>query len=303
LSRPVLIHPGFHKTGTTYLQEVLFADTRTFQQPWPRDFLYQHVIDPHELAFSAKNTRKSFDELTSTASASTIPVLSEEGLCGNPFNGAREAGILARKLRAIFDDARILLTVRSQPGMLRAVYIQYLKAYGRRSPETFFSPPRFPEFSAFDPDIYKYDRLAALYAELFGAENVLVLPQELLQRDEKNFLRAVGKLVGSEMAVTPPDHAGNEDRNVSPSPSGVPFLRFGNHFSSSAFNESGLGRSLGGLASAFRSIGYRKTPFFGNKPDEFRRLIDQFQGYYAQSNARLQAFCPVELSTLGYEVS
>lgn len=302
MSKPVLIHVGFHKTGTTYLQEVVFADTRHFVQPWSRQFIYDRIIDPHELAFDSQDVREACAVALSRVPANVVPVLSEEGLCGNPFNGAREAGILARKIRATFDDARILLTVRSQPGMLRAVYIQYLKAYGRRGPAEFYDPPRFPEFSAFDPDIYRYDRLASLYAELFGAANVLALPQELLRDNESAFLRAIGDLVGTAHIEAPLRKHPARNRNVSPSPAGVPFLRLGNHFSQSAFNENGFGSLLSYAGIVLRSLGYKNTPFFRNKAGEFSRLVDGHMGRYTESNAALQRFCPVDLASLGYEM-
>lgn len=300
-SRPVLIHPGFHKTGTTYLQEVLFTDRRGFCQPWTRDFIYRHIIDPHELAFDREASRAAFAAAFTDLSDDAHVVLSEEGLCGNPFNGARESGIYARKLRAIFDDARIVLTVRRQPDMLRAVYIQYLKAYGRRDPRTFYHPPRFPEFSAFDPDVYRYDRLAQCYAELFGADRVLVLPQELLQRNENRFVSALGSLIGWDGRE---DASGKREagRNVSPSASGIPFLRLGNHFFDSAFNESGFGNALAAIGGTFRRLGYRKTMFFRDQAREMDDLLAGFRGRYRESNARLQRFCPVDLAEFGYEL-
>lgn len=301
LPKPVLIHPGFHKTGTTYLQEVLFTEDRGFCQPWSRDFIYQHIIDPHELAFDREASRAAFAAASRDLTDDAHIVISEEGLCGNPFNGARESGIYARKLRAIFDDARIVLTVRKQPDMLRAVYIQYLKAYGRRDPQTFYHPPRFPEFSAFDPDIYRYDRLAQCYAELFGADRVLVLPQELLQRNEEQFVSTLGSLIGWD---TLKDTSGEREagRNVSPSAAGIPFLRLGNHFFDSAFNESGFSNALAGIGRTFRRLGYQKTIFFKHKAREMDDLLAGFRGRYSQSNARLQAFCPVDLAQFGYEL-
>lgn len=89
MSEPVLIHPGFHKTGTTYLQEVVFADGENFAQPWPRQLIYDHIVDPHEFAFDAEASRAAFAALRAQVPSGALPVLSEEGLCGNPFNGAR----------------------------------------------------------------------------------------------------------------------------------------------------------------------------------------------------------------------
>lgn len=302
MSEPVLIHPGFHKTGTTYLQEVVFADGENFAQPWPRQLIYDHIVDPHEFAFDAEASRAAFAALRAQVPSGALPVLSEEGLCGNPFNGAREAGIHARKLKAVFDNAYIVLTVRAQSGMLRAVYIQYLKASGRRAPNTFYHPPRYPEFSAFDPDIYRYDRLADCYAALFGKDRVLVLPQELLQRDEEEFVARIARFTGRSINLGMRGERKAEGRNISPSPAGVPFLRFGNHFLSGPFNESGMGGALKGFGPLFRSLGYRKTPFFSNKAQEFRELIGNFSGRFAEANRRLQAYCPVDLKALGYEM-
>jgi hypothetical protein len=301
MSEPVLIHPGFHKTGTTYLQEVVFANGPSFVQPWSRQLVYDHIIDPHEFAFDAGAAKVAFEAARSSSAVGALAVLSEEGLCGNPFNGAREAGVHARKLKALFDNAYILLTVRSQPGMLRAVYIQYLKAYGRRSPEAFYQPPRYPEFSAFDPDVYQYDRLAECYAALFGKNRVLVLPQELLQRDEQAFVAEIARFTGRDIDLAAQDKGKAEGRNISPSPAGVPFLRLGNHFVSSAFSESGFGNWSAKIGSMFRSMGYRKTPLFRGKTTEFQSLIAGYAGRYASSNTQLQTFCPVDLATFGYE--
>lgn len=303
LSEPVLIHPGFHKTGTTYLQEVLFTDDRGFRQPWNRHFIYEHLIDPHELAFNPEAAKAAFAVASPVPDGGAVAVVSEEGLCGNPFNGAREAGIFARKLRAVFDDAYILLTVRNQSEMLRAVYIQYLKAYGRRDPESFYHPPRFPEFSAFDPDIYRYDRLAECYAALFGAARVLVLPQELLQRDEDAFISALERLMDITAVRRTASSAKTNGRNVSPKPAGIPFLRLGNSFFASAFNESGLNPSFAALGHLFRRLGYRDTPLFRNKAQEMESLLTGFRGRYQASNARLQSFCPVDLTQFGYEMA
>lgn len=299
---PVLIHPGYHKTGTTFLQEVVFADPARFVQPWSRPFISGTIITPHELDFDAGALRARYVQEAGVARPDVITVLSEEGLCGNPFNGARESGIYARKLRAIFDEAKILITVRHQQAMLRAVYIQYLKAFGRRSPKQFFAPPRFPEFSAFDPDIYCFDRLADHYAGLFGAENVLVLPQELLRRDRAGFLSALTRFVGARTQAPSPEGDG-EGRNISPPAAGTPFLRLGNHFAPSAFNEHDLLTRSDMMAGLFRSIGYRKTPFFGGEAARLDRAVGQFAGRYGASNRALQSYCPVDLAALGYEMA
>ena len=215
-SRPVLIHPGYHKTGTTFLQEVLFSDSEYFRQPWSREFISAQIIEPHELFFDAKRAQTAFANGLTAVAEGILPVLSEEGLSGNPFNGARESAIIARKLRAIFDDAKIFITIRRQQPMLRAVYVQYLKAYGRRSPRDFYIPRKFPEFSCFDASIYEYHRLADLYGSLFGKENILVIPQELLRADEAKVLALLGEHIGMDISRAGKSLSSKEEKNVSP---------------------------------------------------------------------------------------
>src|SRR5690606_15618300 len=44
---------------------------------------------------------------------------------------------------------------------------------------------RIPQFTL---DYFRYDRLIMHYVELFGRENVLVLPYELFQRDPRDYM-------------------------------------------------------------------------------------------------------------------
>lgn len=296
---PVLLHPGFHKTGTTFLQDVVFDDARNFIQPWSRPLIAEQMIDPHELAFDVKTVRARFLAEMPATSGKAIPVLSEEGLSGNPFNGARESAAMARKLRAVFDNAKVLITVRAQRGILRATYIQYLKAYGRRPPEQFFWPPRYPEFCAFDPDAYQFDRLVRFYVELFGARNVLVLPQELLRKDQAQFLHMLGAFVGRDLRDM---RGGKEGRNVSPGAGGMRFLRIGNRFAPSAFNETAPPGASWLLSTVFRSLGYRQSGLFSADVSRMAQLLDRFDGYYRESNLLLQQYCPVDLAALGFDL-
>ncbi len=299
--KTVLIHPAFHKTGTTYLQYGLFADKEQFNQPWSRDFIEAHLIRPHPLRFDADSARAQFLKLADLTPHSVITVLSEEGLGGNPHHGAREAGITAAKLKSVFGEAKILFTVRRQPEMLRSLYIQYLKEGGKHSAENFFSPKLYSEFFAFDPEVFAYHHIVNHYAEIFGATNIIVLPQEYLQHDELGFVTALGNFLGQALhpAVA---KAQGVARNASPPESSIPLLRLGNHFHKGPLNEPGF-INASFLGNAFRSLGYTQRLLFKGEGARLKAFIKtKFTGHYAQSNAALQKYVPVSLKAYKYEI-
>jgi hypothetical protein len=43
---PLLIHPGFHKTGTTWLQQQVFSDTRAFHMLFDHEEIDRLFIPP-----------------------------------------------------------------------------------------------------------------------------------------------------------------------------------------------------------------------------------------------------------------
>src|SRR5258708_38125999 len=102
--RPLLIHPGFHKTGTTFLQREIFTDQRLFRLLWGHEEVHRYVIGPHELDFDPRAGRDAIAVLRSAGAPAPglIDVVSSETLCGTPFFGSRESAPRARGPKAIF---------------------------------------------------------------------------------------------------------------------------------------------------------------------------------------------------------
>ena len=300
-SRPVLIHPGYHKTGTTFLQNVLFREESGFAQPWSRAFIDRHILKPHPFAFDADAVRAEIARAAAGVPAGLVRVMSEEGLSGNPFTGSRESTSLADKLARLFDAPKVLVTIRRQQQIIPSLYIQYLKTGGRLSLDDFLEGAAATEFSRFDPGVFDYDRLVGYYAGLFGAANVLVLPQEYLKREPVAAIALIGRHVGIDNLAPPKQGEDASRDNISPPGSSIPFLRAGNYFAAGPFNETGTvpGR---GLARVLRSIGYGQRLMFRNRDAKVKRMIaGRFAGRYADSNRRLQAMTPVALGPLGYD--
>ena len=140
------------------------------------------------------------------------------------FSGARESLRLADRLSEVFGSAKVLLTVRSQQSIMKSVYLQYLKRGGRLSIEDYIDYQPEAGYFWFEPKVLEFDRLAHAYADRFGSENVLVLPQELLRTGKSQYLSLLFRFAGVANSASEPIEFGSE-RGVSPPASGIPLLR------------------------------------------------------------------------------
>lgn len=292
----LLIHPGFHKTGTTWLQEQLFRDTTLFNMMMSHGEIDSLIVRPHDFEFDPVLACAQVAERMSAGQA--VNVLSSEILVGNPFYGSRDAVGLAQRLQAIAPDSRILLTIREQGAMIRSLYQQYVKRGGSLPIQGFLNQPCEPGYFGFAPDILQYERHASLYAKLFGPENVMVLPQELLAKDPSQFVDRVLKFAG---------HSGLPDGHMLPSgrsgksfpPGGTPLIRLANHLRPSVLHPGGL-RSTRWIGESLLRAGYFFNIGNARQRRQWSNAVNPMRVRYGASNRLLQPYCPVKLADFGY---
>jgi hypothetical protein len=210
LSPRVLLHVGYHKTGTTWLQHYLFKNPACrFMAPFTKKEIHRWLVIPNALVFSALSCREHFYSLLIEANAQSLtPVLSAERLSGSLHAGGYDSQELAGRLAKVFPDARVLLVIREQKSMLLSSYNQYVKAGGPCALAEYLRPPvsqRPVLVPLFDLDRFQYHRLIAHYLDLFGAANVLVLPFERFQARPRDFVRQIARFCEREI----PDEALN----------------------------------------------------------------------------------------------
>ena len=185
----LLIHPGFHKTGTTWLQQQLFSDTGYFHSMFSHEEIYSLFVRPHDLEFCRDTAEKLVSERrsndTNGGGKPIVDVISSEILSGLIFTGSHTSKIIAERLAECCGGAKILFTVRAQKPITRSIYFQYIKRGGRLDIEDFLTYRPEPGYGWFNPSVVAFDLLVRCYADLFGADNVLVLPQELLGRGDR----------------------------------------------------------------------------------------------------------------------
>jgi hypothetical protein len=205
--RDITIHIGLPKTGTTLLQ------TRVFPNHPQIAYLGRGGICP-EMDELLRVLRRSptwdggaarlvlQSVMSHMTAADRAIVVSHEGL--STHTRSVSPSLKAQRLHELFGRARVLLIVRRPQDMIESLYFQRLKRPWHRTFDLSFE--RWFERQWTQRDIVSCElqrllffSLATSYADVFGRDNVIVLPYELLQRDTDCFCAALAVELGVEL--------------------------------------------------------------------------------------------------------
>lgn len=231
-------HIGYPKAASTSLQKNLFAespnlvnlglyptsnignDALTNQPdniPYLKDErirqLYQAISLSGSLEFDLESTKKLWDQIRSDYEAldrrclKKSIILSHESITSARF---ANPSLLekASRIRDIFGPIRIIIVTRRQQDVLKSLYRDH--PFDPRTMESRPRPVNFNEWLEIDlsraslsvaHSLY-FDRLLYLYEKLFGKENILVLPMELMQLNLESFSGALSKFMGIDSNST-----------------------------------------------------------------------------------------------------
>lgn len=191
-----LVHVGYAKTGSTWLQRVVFANTELGFLSIPRLEVLEHFVFTDIADDNAPGVLQGLaPHLNKAAAESLIPVLSHEVLVGDQTQGRYWGRLVGRRLHNVFPDAKILVVLREQRAMVLSSYRQHIRVGGHYTLRQFMS--REPGFDAHcRPDFLEYHRMISNYQELFGRDRVLVLPFEMMRKDLPGFQRRILEFAG-----------------------------------------------------------------------------------------------------------
>ena len=308
-----LIHIGYHKTATTWLQRELFnAGSDVFAPLSPdnnpnvgkylgRQFIRDrdgYLLSPFEL-----NREIILQELESILAkidiGNRVPVLSYERLSGNPHSGGFDARIIADRIQAGFPGARIFCVIREQREMLLSTYFQYLKIGGTDTLKTYLTRSYDGRRPGLSPAHFNYIDLVSYYCRLFTRENVLVLPYEMFRNHIGLFLDKLGGFVSLDISNRA-DRAEirynkRADDAITPR---LPFLNL--FLESSSVNA--YSPLYTPLARPLLRVTNRLLPLNRDAHvDKLRRQIGAIVGdRYKSGNRRLSELIGTDLSAYGY---
>jgi hypothetical protein len=191
----VLIHVGLHKTGSTWLScwlerhpLIAFAHNSFGGAYNPTDICRSAVKEaPYWYAISDEHLtggRIWPDGYTSL-------LLRHAGFHKAPTGIADHRQKVAKQLLAMFPHALILITTRGFASAIRSLYAQVVRIGGDQSFLEFYNSYRH-----FIYDWLDLDSVISTYRDLFGPDQVVVLPFELLAQDEDLYQRLLEQRLG-----------------------------------------------------------------------------------------------------------
>jgi hypothetical protein len=295
-----VVHVGYHKTASTWLQLCVF--------PWLAGLRYGDPV----LAQLARNLATAPDGSFFAGALRSVlrqierlpggPMLvSDEALSGSLWDGYGAGPRNAERLHPLVPRARILVIVRRQDEMLRSIHAQYVNEGGTR-PLRAFVAGHDVVGSRFSLRHLAYDQLVGRYVELFGRDRVWVAPYEYVRRRPDRFIDDLCGFLGTTLT----GRASARWHNRSLSKPSLWLLRTWNRlFCTSRFNPrprlwplSG-GRHLRNLLqrhidpvvrhAAWDPMRHRDTTW-----------LEELAGGFADSNERLQRLCSYPLAEWGY---
>jgi len=301
--RPPLIHIGYPKTGSTWLQKyVTSAEALGFRPGVERGTVRRLIIEPNELWYDreapAEALRARFEDCEGDG---LVPVITHERLAGNPISGGYDAAAIARRLHGLLPEGRVLMVVREQRSHLHSIYNEYVAGGGVADLDHFLSPPEGAQIPLFDLRYLEFDRLIRLYQALFGTGQVLVLPYELLREDAVAFCNRILQFVGLDPLIAleaPPAR-----RSVGPY--GVALRRRLNRvLQKNRLNPAGIAH-LENLGRWVRVVDrYVPPPLQRRAKGRLRARIEERLGRrFAKSNSRTAVLSGLDLGAYGYPVA
>ncbi|MFY0598038.1 MAG: hypothetical protein JXR03_00105 [Cyclobacteriaceae bacterium] len=224
-----IVHVGFPKTATTFLQKEVFPYFQDVNFVGYRrcEKVFFDMIFLDDLDYNEADIRTKFDLLANA----DCNLFSFESLAGAPFiyKGLGRSGI-PNRLKSLGVD-KVIITIRDQVEMFDSLYRQYVIQGGVMRFKDFINVDRKWNIyvRAFNPDYLKYDGLIDKYLEVFGGKNVLILRQEDLKVDEKGFIERIEEVIGKKSNEGAIEKSKNK-ANRSLSNLAISILRIVNHF-------------------------------------------------------------------------
>ncbi len=179
-----LIHIGYPKAGSTYLQNWFYAhpDIRFTHNGFAG---FENITELCK--FSCDNDHLYFKYFAiSSEMLSVWFKLDGVGINPRPFDIKQYQKKISCLLKQIFPDSKLLIVTRGYEGTLKSFYSEYIKYGGH-----YYFDEYLKVFGPMFEEYLDYNYIITLYEENFGKENLLVIPFEMLRDDALKFIRQI----------------------------------------------------------------------------------------------------------------
>ncbi|TQE94466.1 MAG: sulfotransferase domain-containing protein [Spiribacter salinus] len=219
MTAPVVFHIGLHKTGTRFLQRMVFArlDSRrfAFNPPQLANSLRDAFREPSSDA-AVEQARAAVEQWRNSGDTRTL-VLSIAHASGDMYGMHQGCETNARLVRELLPEARIVYVVRHPASWLQSAYRQSLVKDPGQPIERFlnFYDGRFRRRPAawvagnrnVDAHGMRFLEIYRTFARAFGPERVWLFTQEDMRRRSDAVGRSLAELLGLSRLPDPPARA------------------------------------------------------------------------------------------------
>lgn len=203
-----LIHIGYPKTGSTFLQrwfaghpQLAFADGGIAGY----HDVYSVVRESASTTAGVLYRVTSYEGLSAPRSSAGQEPVDYQALARTSMQDA-QARVCAM-LASLFSNAHVLIVTRGFRSMILSSYSQYARSGGDTALTDLIAGSLDPASAAHESlrDPFHYDHLITTYVQAFGADKVIVMPYELLRDDATAFLHALEARLGITHVPAAPD--------------------------------------------------------------------------------------------------
>jgi len=211
-NKEIYIHIGYPKTATTTLQNHLFSNHSQIEYMRSESKNLSFIRD---VFFARENSiKRNVNNIENELNQFILKdrnkyVYSEESLTSfsmfyrfepNPYVWTVEPNSIARKINSafketeVFDEVKIVVTIRRKDAMLKSMYTQVYNYVFKKLKETntfakFLKYAIDDNSDGFIVDALHYNDVIKEYEKLFGKDNICVLVFEELKKDKENYIK------------------------------------------------------------------------------------------------------------------
>jgi hypothetical protein len=306
-----MVHIGLPKAASTTLQNRLFANQPHYAYVGRIDNSYRNERTRELIERITFQDSLEYDHGAAQALLYSLPEVVAERekpilVSAESFSveGRADRRLIAERLHRLFAPAKVLIVLRAQPSMLQSLYLNHLRASGQPIMsfgswlDASYGTIRYPELQRV---ALNYEPLVRAYEDIFGPDQVVVLPFELIREENSEFSRRLAELLQMPAPGVQASLSKNLD-NQRMSRRQLAALHLQNYLPSGT-NLALMGRRI--LPNSvylpmrdFARGGNRvKTP---HMPESWRdRIVEKC----ASGNAQIEARKNIPLAILGYPVA
>ncbi|MGY6276087.1 hypothetical protein [Methylomonas sp. MgM2] len=301
----VLLHVGYQKTGSTWLQRNVFNNEGLgfgSKICHENHEVYHDIVLSNEFTFDPKMVREKYSHyIDESLKKGLVPVISHESFAGDFVNGRYYGKEVANRLKLTFPNSKVLITIREQRSLILSAYLYYLFQDGVERIEHFIGVGK--ESPGFVPicraEYIEYHHLYRIYCDLFGKENVLVLPFEKLKIDNNLFCNDILQHCNIKRACS---------INTEPANANLPvgvllFKRYLNHIARIGSYNRPPSIMLKIARKIIKGMECFVPEFVNSyfKANLNAYINDYFQQKFVESNRELENSIGVDLKVYGYQ--